>query len=240
VPSEVYFVVPAYNEAKSIEWVISSIAGTYPGARVVVIDDGSIDGTAAVAGAAGARLIRLPVNSGYGVALHTGLRWAAMRKASLVVTLDADGQHDPVEARGLIDLVSSGVADIAIGSRYREAGAQYRVPMSRLWGSRFFAALLSALIGQRLTDPTSGFQCLNSRALETLSRMEDFPAQTPDADVLFYLHRQGIRIREVGVRMYADAGNDSMHGTLKSFFYAPKMLVSIAGVLLAKPRHRNA
>jgi glycosyltransferase involved in cell wall biosynthesis len=236
VDCEIYFVIPAYNEADCIAGVISAIFREYPTGRVVVVDDGSADRTGATARAAGAEVIRLPLNSGYGVALQTGLRWVARRGASTVVTLDADGQHDPAESGSLLELIGSGHADLVIGSRYWQGGARYAVPWARRLGSRVFAAILSALIGRHLTDPTSGFQCLNAKALRVLVDLDDFPAKAPDADVLFHLDNMGIRLGEAAVHMYADQGSDSMHGFLKSFTYVPNMLAAMAGVLLARAR----
>ena len=213
--------------------VIGTIRGAFPECCIVVVDDGSTDGTAQAALGAGAEVVQMPFNTGYGMALQTGLRWAEQRGARCVVTLDADGQHDPLELPAILEPVLSGQADIAVGSRYLSSGAKYRVPLSRRLGSWMFAWLLSALTHSRITDPTSGFQCLNAAAVRLYGSLEDFPPMTPDADILLYGHIRGLRICEVPVAMYADEGQESMHSFWRSFLYGPKMLVAMAGVLLA-------
>jgi glycosyltransferase involved in cell wall biosynthesis len=240
VSAPFHAVIPAYNEAASVGRVIQGILSLFPEAGIIVVDDGSVDGTAAAALHAGAKVVRMPFNSGYGVALQTGLRWAGQHGARCVVTLDADGQHDPRELSAILEPVLAGRADIAIGSRYLAGGASYRVPLARRLGAWAFAKIVSALTRSRITDPTSGFQCLNAVAVGLYADLEDFPEMTPDADMLLYAHLRGLRICEVPVSMYADEGRDSMHGFLRSFFYAPKMMVAMAGVLLHGGREESA
>ena len=239
-PSEqpVFFVIPAHNESRSIAAVVERIKSFYPASIVTVVNDGSKDDTGAKARSAGAHVIDLPFNSGYGVALHTGLIWAHRQGAGVVVTQDADGQHDAAEASKLLDPVLSGSADIVLGSRYRAGSQCYPVPLSRRIGSQLFARLLTWLSGTEITDPTSGFQALNAKALQILVELADFPERTPDADVLLFARRSGCRIIEVPVAMYADVSNDSMHGILKSMFYVPKMLVAMFAIMLNRPRPR--
>jgi glycosyltransferase involved in cell wall biosynthesis len=236
VQDRVCFVTPAHNEAGCVGDVVRAVREHYPYADVIVVNDGSTDNTAEIARRAGAVVISLPFNAGYGVALHTGLCWAARKQPRAVITLDSDGQHDPVEAAPLLDEVLSGRADLAIGSRYSRNGAQYKVPFLRRVGSWFFAVSTSALISSRITDPTSGFQCLGAKALKLYAGMHDFPENTPDADLIVYACRRGLRVRELPVRMYADRGPGSMHAGFKALMYAPKMLFALVGVLAARPK----
>lgn len=232
--SGLYFVIPAYNEARSIGRVVRQTLSAFPGSSVIVVNDGSYDGTVAAAGEAGAVVVNLPFNCGYGTALHTGLSLAKRRGAMLVVTLDADGQHDPAEARRLLAPVVHGEVDIALGSRYLDRGARYRVPWARRIGATLFAAVLSAFTRHRFTDPTTGFQCMGARALDVITNLPDFPEMYPDADVILYAHGKGLRIVEIPVAMYADESGDSMHGLWKSLFYAPRMLTAMLGVFFAR------
>jgi glycosyltransferase involved in cell wall biosynthesis len=231
----VHFVIPAHNEAQSIRAVIQRVWTYFPNAHIAVINDCSRDETAAIAADAGATVINLPFNGGYGVALHTGLLWAQRREAPYVITQDADGQHDPKEALKLVEPVASGIADVAIGSRYLPGALQYKVPLSRRLGSWLLAKTLSLLMGKTITDSTTGFQCLNARALATYLALPNFPDKSPDADMLLYAHRSGCRVLEVSTAMYADEGTESMHGLIKSMFYMPKMFVSLLGMLLMRP-----
>jgi glycosyltransferase involved in cell wall biosynthesis len=229
----VYILMPARNEDRTIARVIAAAVTHLPASRLVAVDDGSTDDTARQAVQAGAFVISLPFNCGYGVALQTALLHAWRSGAELVVTLDADGQHEPGDIPRLLDPILSGRADVAIGSRYLPSSVSYRVPVLRRAASFCMAQILSLLSKQPFTDSTSGFRCLNRKALGLLVGMKDFPEKTPDADLLLYLTMRGCRITELPVTMHADAGGDSMHGPLKSLLYVPHMCLSILGVMLA-------
>src|SRR5690242_14727391 len=108
----VYVVIPAFNEERSIGRVIGKVRSIFPESRIAVINDGSRDETAKHARSAGATVLDLPFNCGYGVALHTGLLWAYRQGAELVLTQDADGQHDAAEAVKLVAPVAAGEADL--------------------------------------------------------------------------------------------------------------------------------
>jgi glycosyltransferase involved in cell wall biosynthesis len=232
VAESAYVVIPAYNEGAVIGKVVRRVHEAVPDARIIVIDDGSDDNTAPEAAAAGARVITLPFNCGYGVALHTGLTGALRAGADLVITLDADGQHDPGSIERLMEPVRRGDADLVLGSRYLPQSVTYRVPALRRLTARCLARLLSLLTGQRLTDTTTGFQCMNRKTLHRFVTLKDFPERTPDADLILYAVMTGCRVREVPVTMHADQGGESMHGVLKSMFYVPKLFTAILSVLL--------
>ncbi len=227
-------VIPACDEERSIGRVIRELRAQVPEIDVLVVNDGSRDRTEAEAHANGAHVLSLPVNVGYGSALHAGLRWALEHDAAFVVTLDADGQHDPNEVSKILSPVLEGKVDLALGSRYLSHGARYRVPMLRRAGSWFFARIVSLLARQKITDPTTGFQAMNRRVLESYASMKNFPRRSPDADILLYANRLGYRITECAVIMHADEGTGSMHSTLRSAAYPLQMLISITAVLLRK------
>ena len=180
------------------------------------------------------------MNSGYGVALQTGLLWAYRNGADLAVTLDADGQHDPAELPRLVEHVLDGTADLTLGSRYLNGGARYKVPFLRRLGSRFFACLVTRLIRKRITDPTTGFQAMNRKVLRLYATLPDFPEKTPDANLIVYASLRHVRIMEIPVVMHADQGPGSMHGTLGSIFYVPRMTISVLSNLIGGWRHREA
>src|SRR5918995_6984131 len=116
-------IVPAHNEEGAIGGVVREIQAFDPGLEVVVVDDGSVDRTAARAAAAGAHVVRLPFNLGIGGAVQTGFRYALEHGFQLAVRLDGDGQHDPQELTVLLEPVLAGRADIAVGSRFSGADA---------------------------------------------------------------------------------------------------------------------
>jgi len=227
-------VVPAFNEAGEIGRVIEGIRAAGPGLPVLVVDDGSTDDTAGAARRAGAVVLRLPINLGYGSALQTGYKYALREGHDCVVQLDADGQHEPADIPRLLAALECDGADVALGSRFLgEAG--YRPGMVRRIGMRLFQGLAFLLSGARFSDVTSGYQALNRDVLEFFAD-ERYPADYPDADVLVMLTRAGFRIAEVPVRMYSKRGGRSMHAGLRPVYYTCKMLLSMLLMLL---RHES-
>lgn len=225
-------VIPAFNEAATIGKVLDRIRAVDPHRAVVVVDDGSTDATATIARNAGARVLRLPFNMGYGVALQTGYKYALREGYDCVVQLDGDGQHEPADIPALLEVIARGEADVALGSRFIGQGA-YRPGVARRIGMHLFRFLAFALTGVRFSDVTSGFQAL-SRDLLRFFAAERYPADYPDADVLIMLKRAGYRVKEVPVRMYRKNGDRSMHAGLRPIYYVFKMLLSIS---LAPLRH---
>ena len=231
---KILIVVPAFNEEERIHAVVQEIRREVPGAVVLVVNDGSRDQTAARARAAGARVLTHPFNMGYGVTLQTGYKYALQHGFDFVLQMDGDGQHDPRFLPLLLREVGEGEADVAIGSRFMGVG-EYRAGWIRQMGICLFRFLASRLCGQKITDPTSGYQALSRRAVEFCAR-DSFPGDYPDADVLVMMHRAGLRLREVPVRMHPNARGRSMHSGLKPLYYIYKMCLSIALNLIRQER----
>jgi glycosyltransferase involved in cell wall biosynthesis len=215
--------LPAYREAETVGQIVSVLKRQ--GFDVLVVDDASDDRTGEAATAAGARVIRLPFNLGYGGALQTGYLYARRHGYGAVVQLDADGQHDPACAAEVLAPVLAGEADVVLGSRFL-ADETYPMPWARRLGQRIFAGIARLITGKRITDPTTGYQALTGRALEAYcTRL--FPDDYPDADMFILLHRMGIRVLEVPTRMRASR-NESMHkGILRPLYYIFKMSLAI-------------
>ncbi len=222
-------IIPAYNEAGRISATIAGIR-KHTDADIIVVDDGSKDGTAGEALGAGAHVISLPFNLGYGAALQTGFQYALRQGYQFVLQMDADGQHDPAYIRPLLDAVESGGADVAIGSRFLGVGG-YRAPLIKKFGMVFFRTVASLLTGQKVTDPTSGFQALNRKTLRFYA-CDAYPVDFPDADVLIMLHRLGLRFVEVPVRMNPNTKAITMHSGIVPVYYIFKMMLSIFVTLL--------
>ena len=183
-------------------------------------------------GAAGALVINLSSNLGYGAALQTGFKFALDKGYEFAVQMDADGQHDPLSIEALISPVLKDEVDVVIGSRFLDKG-NYKAPFVRRMGMYFFGIITSVLTGRRITDPTSGFQALNKKVMEFYAS-DAYPVDYPDADVIIMLHRQGFRFKEVPVIMH-NAAKRSMHGgILKPMYYIFKMMLSIFVTLLRK------
>src|SRR5262245_19840796 len=125
--ASIYVVIAAYQEARVIADVVTSVTAFTP--HVVVVDDGSEDGTGARARAAGAAVLRHLVNRGQGAALQSGISYALAQGADVIVTFDADGQHDVGDLPALVEPILSGRADIALGSRF--LGQAEGIPAAR-------------------------------------------------------------------------------------------------------------
>lgn len=222
-PRRALAIIPAYREAETIGPIVESLRAQE--LEVVVIDDHSPDRTARVARQAGAKVIKLPVNLGYGGALQTGYLYARQNGADAIVQLDADGQHDPAYATEMLTPVLAGEVDLVLGSRFLEPG-QYRMPLPRRVGRAIFGGLVNVITGQRITDPTSGYQAMSRKVINAYcTRL--FPEDYPDADMFVLLHRMGIRVKEMSMKMYPspDAG---MHGGIRNpLYYAYKMSLAI-------------
>ncbi len=217
-------VIPAYNEESRIGNVLGQIEAENLGLDVVVVDDGSRDETAAVAAAGGARVVRHPINLGYGSALQTGYKYALRYGYSCLLQMDADGQHLASEGRKLIEMVRAGEADLALGSRFLEPGSYTMEPLKKI-GSEFFR-LLARLSGLQVSDPTSGFQAMN-RAVMELYATDFYPVDFPDVDVLLTAHRSGLRVVECPVRMLEGERESSLHSGWKPIYYVYRTLLAI-------------
>lgn len=216
--------VPAYNEEESVAAVIRELRAVDPDMEILVVDDGSADRTAEAAAAAGARVVRLPFNLGIGGAVQTGFRYAYEHGFELVVRVDGDGQHDPAEAARLAEPVLAGVADIAVGSRF--AGSDgYRSSRSRRVGIRLLAWVVSLLVGERVTDPTSGFQVVNRRGIALFA--SDYPHDYPEVEATVMVARHRLRRVEVPVSMRERSGGRSSIGALRSVYYMAKVLLAL-------------
>lgn len=227
---ELLVVIPAYNEHGRVGKVIADVKATLPAVDVLVVDDGSSDGTAGEALDAGASVLRLPFNSGYGVALQTGYKFGVRAGYRTIGQIDADGQHRALYLAQMLEALERDEADLIVGSRFLVQDGHYKPPLARAIGIRLFARLASALTHQHVSDPTSGFQLMRSRVAR-LFCSDIYPTDYPDADILILLHRTGYRVREVPVRMQPSPGG-SMHSLHSSPYYMYKMLLSIFVTLL--------
>jgi glycosyltransferase involved in cell wall biosynthesis len=231
----VLIVMPAYNEAGRIGPVVRDVRATLPSADTLVIDDGSADATADEAYAAGAMVLSLPVNSGYGTALQTGYKYAVRNGYDVVGQIDADGQHRAEYLLEMLAALREGDADVVIGSRFLHPEG-YEPSAARKLGISLFARIATRITRQHVTDPTSGFQVMRLRVAEFFCS-NVYPADYPDADILILLNRSGYAVREVPVQMLTSA-SPSMHSGHRSLYYVYKMLLSIL-VTLLRPRQSS-
>jgi glycosyltransferase involved in cell wall biosynthesis len=230
-------VIPAFNEAGRVGAVVHDVRRALPSADALVIDDGSSDATGTEALGAGAIVVTMPVNSGYGAALQTGYKYAVRHGYEVIGQIDGDGQH---QAKYLVPMVAAlerESCDIVVGSRFLGRDGHYRAGAARRAGIELFSRIATALTRQHISDPTSGFQVLRSDVARFFCT-DVYPADYPDADILILLHRSGFRVSEVPVQMRPSEGQ-SMHGGHRSLYYVYKMLLSIF-VTILRPRSASA
>jgi glycosyltransferase involved in cell wall biosynthesis len=233
--------IPAWNEETSVAEVIADVRRSIPGADILVVDDGSTDATVERAREAGALVASLPFNQGLGAALQTGYLYALRHGYDFCAHLDSDGQHPAAEVARLLEVVTSGRADLVIGSRYH-AGAEaatgdYRPTFSRRIGTSLFRFFLTLATRQRFTDTTSGMRAANRRVMALFS--QHYSPDFAEIESLQLAVRQGLRVEEVPVRMLERAGGASFLTPVRSAFFIFKGLV----VLLVgqfRPRHAEA
>ena len=224
-------IVPAFQERASIARVVEDIR-RLSSADVVVIDDGSGDGTAAAAVRAGARVITLPFNLGIGSAVQTGYMAALEGGYDVAVQVDGDGQHPAEEIDRLIAALTESGADIVVGSRFIERGG-YRAPVGRRFGIAVFARIVSLVTGLRMTDTTSGFRASGPRAISLFAAA--YPHDYPEVEAVIIAHRAGLRLIEVPVQMRERQGGRSSITPIKSGYYMLKVIMAIVMVLLRRP-----
>jgi glycosyltransferase involved in cell wall biosynthesis len=193
---KVIAVVPAYNEAERIGDVVRAAAARTDG--VIVVDDGSTDGTAAAAASAGASVITHVLNRGQGAALKTGTLAALSAGADVVLHIDADGQHDPDAIPALLAALDD--ADVVFGSRFLGVSPE-GMPLSRrmlLWAARQFSALALG-IPRSFTDPQSGLRAMRAEAAREIDFRQDRMAHC--SEILRLVSRSGLRAVEIPVRI---------------------------------------
>ena len=190
--------MPAWNEREALPASLQEVRAKVPDADVLVVDDGSTDGTGEVARAHGAKVLTLPYNLGVGGAMRAGFRYGVEQGYPVVVQVDADGQHDPGDLPLLLTALND--ADIVVGSRFTQRGA-HGVRGPRRWAMKWLAQTVSAVTGTRLTDTTSGYRAANAAAAKFFSR--NYPAEYlgDTVEALVLASRAGLVVREVPVHM---------------------------------------
>jgi|SRR5215211_72523 len=217
-------VLPARNEEKSVAGVIHEIRTADPELEIVVVDDGSVDATSQVAEATGAAVLRLPYNLGIGGAVQTGYQYALEKDFDIAVQVDADGQHDPKEIARLLEPILEGRADMVVGTRFAEGGG-YRGTRMRRVGIHLFAAIVSLIVRQRVTDTTSGFRAANRKVIRLFAA--DYPHDYPEVEATVVLTRYGLKMIEVPVQMrIRETGNSSITA-VRSVYYMVKVLLAL-------------
>ncbi len=219
-------IVPAYNEAMNIEQVIVALYTEEPNWDILVINDGSVDGTGEIAEKTGcAKVINLPSNLGIGGCVQTGFKYANRHDYDVAVQFDGDGQHNPYEIQKIIKPIIYEDADVVIGSRFLDAHNGFKSNPLRRLGINIFSLVNAILINQEITDNTSGFRAYNKKAIKFLSR--NYPIDYPEPEAIVLLSKNGFRLKEVPVKMNDRRGGRSSIRGLRPIYYMIKVLLAV-------------
>jgi glycosyltransferase involved in cell wall biosynthesis len=202
--------IPAFDEEASIAKVIARAQKHVD--KVVVVDDGSTDDTALIAEALGAVVVRHERNLGYGAAIRSCFSAARDLKADVIVTLDADGQHEPDQIPRLIEPVSEGLADIVVGSRFLGASNKTQAPGYRQAGIRILTRFTEAASRTQFTDAQSGFRAYSRKAFEEIVPTEQ--GMGVSVEILMKGVEHNLRILEVPATVEYKGLETSTHNPL--------------------------
>lgn len=218
-------IIPAYNEGENIANVIQGIKSVTD-VDVFIIDDGSKDLTSQKAKQAGAHVISHPYNMGYGVALQTGYKYALRHDYDVLLQIDGDGQHLPDAIPEFFKKVESGDCDVLIGSRFLIKGGYHPILLKKI-GIFLFKVIIRLINRARITDPTSGYQCMTKEVFRIFTD-DSFPCDYPDTNIIIRLYRMGFVVKELPVRMRENPEGRSMHkGAITLLYYFFTMFLSI-------------
>ena len=219
-------IIPALNEESTIGPVLDELRAKHPGCIPIVVDDGSVDGTARIAAEHGARVVIMARNVGIGSAVQIGFLIAAREGIDYLVQVDADGQHDPAELDAILGPVMRGDVNVAIGSRFLDGGS-FRHAFHRRLLIRAFAHLITLVTGQHLTDTSSSFRAYDRRAI--LFCADNYPQGFLESiESLVLMTRAGLTVCEVPVIIRPRLSGETSLSLGRTMVYTGKVLMAIA------------
>lgn len=193
--SGIFIVIAAYNEEAAIGAVVRELVPRWP--NVIVVDDGSSDGTAAEASKAGAVVLTHPINRGQGAALQTGIAYGLRAGARVIVTFDADGQHDPDDIDAMTRPILEGKAHITLGSRFLEK--RDAIPAGRKLVLKAAVVFTRVTSGMVLTDTHNGFRALSREAAQMIDMRLDRMAHA--SEIIDQIKKTGLPYLEIPVHI---------------------------------------
>jgi len=224
-------IVPAHNEAGTIGWLTTQLRQRLPDYDVLVVDDGSTDGTADDCHPE-VNVVQLPFNLGIGAAVQTGYRYAAEHGYEVTVQVDGDGQHRVFDVPRLTAPVERGEADMTLGSRFIGGFSHGQEPTRRI-GAVMLGLLIRLLTGRRVTDCTSGLRAANRRVIEAFA--DSYPEDYPEPEVTLLLLRGQFTLKELPVRMRQRQRGRSSIDLFGGLFYVVKVSTCMCLDLVRHP-----
>lgn len=208
--TKIAVIIPAFNEEEAIGPLLQELKKELPEVDIVVINDGSSDGTEQIARNEDVNLLNLPCNLGVGSAIQAGYKLTFEKGYDIVVRIDGDGQHPPEEISKLIAAITAEDVDLIIGSRYIEKSSFGNTTL-RSFGIKLLALFLSIICRAKITDPTSGFWVIKRNLLYYFCN--DYPYEYPEPEAIALMRRHGYSYKEIPVRFRARiAGKSTIRG----------------------------
>jgi glycosyltransferase involved in cell wall biosynthesis len=230
--------IPAWNEEANLPAVLDELRTGLPESDVLVVDDGSTDGTAAVARAHGADVLSFGVNRGLQEGIAAGYAYGEEHGYEFVGRVDADGQHPVEELARLLEIVRAGRADVAVGSRFAIGDGyeayRYEPSRSRRLGTSVLRRAMRAALGRPFLDATSGMYAANRRAMPALGVR--YTSGAPEVESLLRLREGGLTVVEVPVHMRARASGESKLRGSKAL----RLVLTVTGTLIVYGIWRRA
>lgn len=217
-------IIPAFNEEKNLVSLIASITELGNEYDYVIINDGSTDNTQNICLTEKLNVINLPINSGIGVAVQTGYKYAINNNYDIAIQIDGDGQHDVNYLNKVVEPIEKGEADIVIGSRFVEREG-FQSSGARRVGIRIISILIFICTGIKIKDVTSGFRAANRQFIQVFSN--DYSKDYPEPEAIVTTRMYGGRILEVPVIMKERINGVSSINLRKSFYYMVKVSLAI-------------
>ena len=225
-------IIPAFNEEPNIIKQYREVREKAPDYDVIVVNDGSLDGTLRVCLEEGITVLDHALNLGIGGAMQTGYRYAALHGYDIAAQVDGDGQHDPVYLNDMCEALLDENADMIIGSRFIKGEGDQSTALRR-GGIRYFSFLIRKLTGCVITDPTSGFRMAGRKLIGEFAA--DYPQDYPEPESVVRAIALGRKVVEVPVKMRERSGGRTSIGAAESVYY---MIKVTAAIILERIRMR--
>lgn len=214
-------IIPAYNEAENIRWVIEELLEKYENWDYIIINDGSKDSTSQICREQGYNCINMPINVGLSEVFRTGVKYAIRNGYSMAMQYDGDGQHNPQYLEAMVEKMMETNADVVIGSRFL---TEKKCKSLRNIGSYVIQWIIKLTTRKKISDPTSGMRLYNANVMNFLAQEMNM---APEPDTIALLIRNGFRVEEVSVNMRERQAGNSYLNLSNSFKYMVNICTSL-------------